>query len=337
MPAETARNLGVLQQKGVPVYFLESFPDKTPGYHDRQQHSAQLKEYIQSGAFKDPIPDNKDTLSDVLADSRIYPESIKQEGMSFIRKSHKDGYLYFISNLSDYNIDGHYSFARKFRAAEILNPLTGMRGKAGTREDHAGTVVRLQLEPGQSVFLITYDHNIKQADWHYIGKQYKPVDLNRPWKISFENKLDEYELDSLRSWTELPFSWAPYYSGKAIYTITFDFDTTRIHTDALMLDLGDLRYMATAWLNHEKIGDFWCVPFQVMISPDLLKPVNTLVLEVQNLDANRIIQIDRERIPWKDFYDINFVDIGYQPFDASSWTPLPSGLLGPVRLIPVSF
>ena len=38
-------------------------------------------------------------------------------------------------------------------------------------------------------------------------------------------------------------------------------------------------------------------------------------------------------IPEK-FYDINFVNIKYNKFDASGWPPMDSGLLGPVYLTP---
>jgi hypothetical protein len=39
-------------------------------------------------------------------------------------------------------------------------------------------------------------------------------------------------------------------------------------------------------------------------------------------------------VAWKKFYDINLVNHLYKPFDASDWDLKPSGLLGPVRLIP---
>ena len=42
--------------------------------------------------------------------------------------------------------------------------------------------------------------------------------------------------------------------------------------------------------------------------------------------------MDRRRVPWQKFY---FVNIQYKPFDASTWEPMPSGLVGPVRLIPL--
>jgi hypothetical protein len=49
---------------------------------------------------------------------------------------------------------------------------------------------------------------------------------------------------------------------------------------------------------------------------------------VTNVSANRIRKLDRERVNWKNFYEINFVDIQYKPFDASSWEVTESGLQG---------
>jgi len=336
MPAETARNLNALREKGLQVYFLDTFPDKAPGYRDQQNRSDQLNAVLQSPDYSDHIFDDMDTLLKALSANGISPENIKQNGISYIRKLHKNGYIYFISNLGDTFINDHYPLARDFKAIEIYDPLTGKRGKAQIEGGPSNAMVRLQLRPGQSLFLITYNKDIKQTAWKYISKEHEWLGLSRHWKMSIDNKLDAYELDSLQSWTKLPFDWAPYYCGTVTYTVAFEYDISRSDAETVILDLGDLRYMASARLNNEKIGDFWCVPFQKTVPPDLLKTENSLVIEVTNLDANRIIQMDREHIPWKNFYEINFVDISYQPFDASDWEPVSSGLLGPVRIIPVS-
>jgi hypothetical protein len=58
-------------------------------------------------------------------------------------------------------------------------------------------------------------------------------------------------------------------------------------------------------------------------------------VEVTNVSANRIRDLDRRKIPWKIFYDINFVSVRYKPFDASDWPLTDSGLLGPVTLTPI--
>ena len=49
-------------------------------------------------------------------------------------------------------------------------------------------------------------------------------------------------------------------------------------------------------------------------------------------DFLRIADLDRKKVPWKRFHEINFVNIDYKPFDASAWPPMDSGLLGPVRI-----
>jgi len=56
---------------------------------------------------------------------------------------------------------------------------------------------------------------------------------------------------------------------------------------------------------------------------------------VDNLMANRIRYMDQQGIEWRKFHEINFVNIDYEPFDASAWEPMPSGLLGPVQLIAI--
>jgi hypothetical protein len=57
---------------------------------------------------------------------------------------------------------------------------------------------------------------------------------------------------------------------------------------------------------------------------------NKLRVEIRNLDANRIIWMDRRKIPWQNFF---FVDVTYNDFNAAGWNPVPSGLIGPVKLL----
>jgi hypothetical protein len=77
----------------------------------------------------------------------------------------------------------------------------------------------------------------------------------------------------------------------------------------------------------------------VRIPKGVLKMKNRLDVVVSNTMANRIAYMDREGIPWKVFHNIDMA--ARRPenrkggvFDASAWKPVPSGLLGPVMLIP---
>ena len=58
---------------------------------------------------------------------------------------------------------------------------------------------------------------------------------------------------------------------------------------------------------------------------------------VTNLAANRVRDLDRRKVRWKEFYDLNVVGRDYRPLEASQWDLCDSGLLGPVLLKPVHF
>ncbi|PHR86084.1 MAG: hypothetical protein COA80_19940, partial [Leeuwenhoekiella sp.] len=79
----------------------------------------------------------------------------------------------------------------------------------------------------------------------------------------------------------------------------------------------------------------WSVPFRLRLH-DLKPKGNTLKIAVTNLGANRIRAKERRGEEWKNFYEINMVNKDYKPFDASVWELTPSGLLGPVTLIPLN-
>ncbi len=59
---------------------------------------------------------------------------------------------------------------------------------------------------------------------------------------------------------------------------------------------------------------------------------NEIQVEVTNLAANRIRDLDRRKVEWRIFHDANVVNINYRPFDASAWPVFESGLLGPVKV-----
>jgi len=88
-------------------------------------------------------------------------------------------------------------------------------------------------------------------------------------------------------------------------------------------------------INGHQVGILWSLPFKIPIGEFLVNDNNKLEIEVTNLSANRIAELDRQGVNWKKFHNINFVNIKYKKFDASKWEPVDSGLLGPVQLIPL--
>jgi hypothetical protein len=98
--------------------------------------------------------------------------------------------------------------------------------------------------------------------------------------------------------------------------------------------LGKVCQSARVRLNGRDIGTLFTPPFRTVVS-GLKTKDNILEIEVCNVSANRIRDLDRRGVKWKNFHDINFVNVDYRPFDASNWPLTDSGLIGPVTLTPI--
>ncbi|MCP4567710.1 MAG: glycoside hydrolase, partial [FCB group bacterium] len=109
-----------------------------------------------------------------------------------------------------------------------------------------------------------------------------------------------------------------------------------INTDDYLLDLGDVRESARIKINDSDAGSLFALPMRIRIGHYLKPGANTIEIEVTNLSANRIRDLDLRKIDWKIMHDINIVTTAYKPFDAAQWPLQPSGLLGPVTLTPLT-
>ena len=160
--------------------------------------------------------------------------------------------------------------------------------------------------------------------------------LNHGWRLSFlessSSVTQTFDIDSLRTWEGLNAQTSEL-MGTGVYECDFHLNDAPQH--AWQLDLGDVRESARVFVNGTDIGCAWAVPFILEIPQGVLhEGENHLRIEVTNLPANRIAALDRQNIPWRKFEDINLVDINYRRTTYADWPPVPSGLKGPVRLIP---
>jgi hypothetical protein len=199
--------------------------------------------------------------------------------------------------------------------------------------------VRLQIDPGNAIILKTSKEIImNDRPWKYTDSVYEPVVVSGNWRLKFTSGgpsvPESRTLSSLMSWTSLPDENARWFSGTGEYSITFNLKTR--NADDYIIDLGDVRESARLWVNGKDAGILWHVPFRRYIGKYLKEGNNTLKIEVANLMANRIIYMDKRKIEWRKFNEINFVNLFYEPFDASAWETMESGLLGPVTITAVN-
>ena len=90
-------------------------------------------------------------------------------------------------------------------------------------------------------------------------------------------------------------------------------------------------------MNGHDAGIIWSLPFKESIGRYLKEGENRIEIEVCNLMANRIRYMDRNKMEWRKYHEINFVNINYKNFDAAGWKIQPSGLDGEVKIIPINY
>ena len=142
---------------------------------------------------------------------------------------------------------------------------------------------------------------------------------------------DTFRLDSLQTWETLSDS-AAVTMGTGIYTTTFKLSAAQAKKH-WKIDLGDVRESARVYLNGQYLGCAWAVPFVLDCGDATRKGKNELRIEVTNLPANRIADLDRKGIKWRKFNEINVVDIDYKKTTYAEWPPMPSGLNSKVTLL----
>jgi hypothetical protein len=328
LPEKTAVRLAQLREQGANIIALGKPGRDVPGLFDlksRRTQLAALEAKIDHTGTSDALP----IFRKVGATAAEL--DLARLGIRHVRRLLDDGHAYFLVNSSGKAIDSTVKLSRPHQSAVLLDPMSGKSGLA-----LRGEGIRLVLAPGESRIIRTFSN--KQATgplWLDLEPSGDPIPLTGTWQVRFLEGgpvlPPHFETPTLASWTDQAGEACRNFSGTALYRLEFD---AKDLTHAL-LDLGEIAHTAKVRLNGKPAGTCWSPPHRLPLTSLLEKGKNLLEIEVTNLAANRIADLDRRKVEWKAFHEINFVNIDYQPFDASVWKPLPSGLLGPVKLIPL--
>jgi hypothetical protein len=213
-------------------------------------------------------------------------------------------------------------------------------GKAELRnlnEDYAEVYFKLGI--GETLILQWYPTKQDVEDYKYYEKTNDEMNLDSEWNVDFvkggPTLPNSYTTKKLESWTEHS-NELKWFSGTASYKTTFK--KPHFEGTAYMLDLGKVCESADVYLNGKKLETLIGPEFHVTIDGNKLKHINNLEIQVTNLMANRIIDMDKRGINYKKFYNVNFAARERKNLDehgvftAKNWQPLESGLIGPVKL-----
>ncbi len=346
MPAETLSKIIQLAQNGATVIF-QGFPKDVPGLRDLVKERNDLKKILSSLTLKFPREGTKEIktgkgkiylsndLPTALQMEGIKREELVDKGLQFIRRKINDGKYYYIVNHSPEAVNTMLPIQFAAKTVTIMNPQTGTTGIAKSRTKNAVTEIQLQLQSGEALIVKASEKMEKGSTWKYTELTLNPIKLDGEWNLHFTAGGPQLPADkkmtTLQPWTMFSEdSTTQSFSGTAVYTTTFNLSSK--NASEYLLQLGKVYESAKVFINDQEVGTLWSIPYETRIGKYLQQGKNTIKIEVVNLMANRIRNMDRNKQEWRKYHEINFVNINYKPFDASNWQVEPSGLQGPVTI-----
>jgi hypothetical protein len=359
MPVEVLSKLKELVSAG--MILIGPKPEKAPGLKDYPACDQQVKamadelwgdcdgKAVTEHAFgKGRVVWGK-SVREVLLAAGVKPDftyTDAQPGafLDWIHRSVDGTEIYFIANRNNRAEKATCTFRVQGKQPELWDPVTGTQRDAAILSQGDGlTTFPLTLPPHGSVFIVfkKATGNLKLETRNLGGNSkletgnWKPLmELTGPWTVTFDPKFggptNPFVFNDLTDWTNQSDLGIKYYSGKATYRKTFDFppvSSFKFQVSNLFLSLGVVHNLAHVRLNGHDLGVVWCAPWQVDISKAIRAGSNDLEVDVINLWPNRLIG-DGKLPPEKRITQTN-IDRYYK----GEHKLLPSGLLGPVRLM----
>ncbi len=324
IPLKTMEQLVNFVAGGGTVIFDETLPVSVPGMNklaEREKELEALKTKITAANVGNPL--------ELLLAKKIKAEaSLAENGLHFLKmkKDNEDWYMVFNCDLKP--VDAWVNVNSEAKNYVFLNPMSGEISTAAKKNN----AVHIQLEPEESVFVKCAKSKVNAPAFVYTTSEKEPEKIEGLWRIEFTEGGPVFpgniSTNNLQSWTKMGDEQTQRFAGTAKYKIEFDLKNT---TGTGILNLGEVKDCARVKLNGKTYGTLLGPSFKLTVN-NLQAGKNQLEVEVTNVAANRIRDLDIRGIEWRKFYDINLVNIDYKPFDASGWEIKDAGLLGPVTL-----
>jgi hypothetical protein len=254
------------------------------------------------------------------------PQSDSQ--LLFMHRRLSDGELYFVDNRQDRveHVEAHFRVTGK--TPELWHADSGKTEPASYRVEGDQTLVPLDLDPDESVFVVFRTPSAATSVTLAKRAVSSLATLEGPWTVAFQPNRGapaSISLPALRSLSEQSDPGVKYFSGIATYTKTFVLPKGVKPNQPLLLDLGTVCDVAEVRVNGTVLSTLWHAPYRLDIGAALTPGRNQLEVRVADLWVNRLIG-DAQPGAKK----ITYTSMPTYRADA----PLrPSGLIGPITLM----
>ena len=356
MQLDTLRRLEEFARNGGIVIATRRRPAIAPGFkatdsEQQQVHDISQRLFEGSSAPAYFIEDENRQLGNKLTSllrpdvalSPVVPE------IGFIHRRTASAEIYFLANTSNKPQKVKASFRVSGMNAELWNPLTGTISSVEVQIQSAESLsIPLEFEPYASRVVVFSKRTLARPSVNTARAVPPPMDLSRDWRVLFGQQGKAVTMDRLQSWAEN--EETRYFSGEVTYEKEVTVPAAMLQSGCeLHLDFGEgqpvtpqnlkagmqawldapIREAAVVYLNERRVGSIWCPPFAVNVTGLLTPGQNHLRIVVGNTALNYLAG---RRLPDYKLLNLRY-GVRFEAQDMDKVQVIPSGLLGPIRLL----
>jgi len=334
-----------------------------PGCDERVRRAAEklwgegrVLRYPRLGSTSDGLFPEYSVTAKALAEMGV-AEDFQSDGP--IRYGHRrtgTEEIYFVSNTTAEKQVTTCRFRVTDAVPELLDPMSGeSRMLPDFAQEGAHISIPMTFDAQQSFFVIFRSPPSGTAVSSDRDEQNFPSyrilsELDGSWNVAFDpdwGAPEKLQFDQLQDWRLHADRGIKYYSGSATYRKRFDAPESAL-SGGSFLSLGSVHEICRVRLNGEDLGVLWTSPWRVETTGVLKAKGNLLEVEVVNGWVNRLVgdqqEADKEirTVSWPSgllegkSYKTGRYTFSTHNFYKADSPLMPSGLLGPVRLMSIA-
>jgi hypothetical protein len=331
IPLATLKKIEAYAAKGGIVVATKRLPAMATGLQD----AADTAEIVRTGkAMKATLVADDSKLGAALTGLYTPDFAAGDSAIGFIHRKLDSADVYFVANTSNRPVHMQAALRAKGVAGEWWDPFSGAVSGASSGS------LSYDFAPYESRILVLSAESsaMPASEKRLTGV----LDIGTGWKVTFD-KLGYTTEAGGKSWSED--LKTRYYSGTATYVKTIDVSASAKFT---VLDFGPgtplqpsrmsngtrawidppVREAAVVSVNGKVAGAVWRAPFEVEVGSLLHPGANEIRIVVANTAIN---ELAGQNMPDYKLLKLKYGD-RFQPQDMNNLEPLPSGILGSVKL-----
>lgn len=358
IPVDTYRKFEEFAHANGVLIATKRTPSQAPGFRatpeDHQQVASISKSLFEATTPVANLVENESRDLGRTLNRRTEPDvefALGSSDVAFVHRRTDDAEIYFIVNTLNSTQSVRASFRVTRLKPEWWNPFDGSVTTAAREwEGLESKTVKIDLEPYGSRLLVFSKRDLNSTETPRLVEA-SSMDLSSGWRVSIGLAAPS-QWQQLRSWIDD--ESMRYFSGVATYEKDVNISSALIQqSGSMLLDFGkgipltpqSLRNGMQAWLespvreaavvyvNDVRVGAVWCPPYSIEVRKFLRPGVNKIRILVGNTAMNYMAG---HSLPDYRLLNLRFGE-RFQPQDMDKIQALPSGLLGPVRLVSRKF